>query len=167
MEEHVTFLTDPATWVSLAITVFFILIIWKKVPAIFAKMLDDRANEIEEQLENAKNLREEAASLLAKYERDQRDAEKQAADMIANAESEVKLMVSDSKAQIEEATKRRSEVAEQKIAQAEASALKEIRSLTVQVATNAARDLIEANLKKADHEALIKSSTDKLDEKLH
>lgn len=167
MEEHVTFLTDPATWVSLAITVFFILIIWKKVPAIFAKMLDDRANEIEEQLENAKNLREEAASLLAKYERDQRDAEKQAADMIANAESEVKLMVSDSKAQIEEATKRRSEVAEQKIAQAEASALKEIRSLTVQVATNAARDLIEANLKKADHEALIKSSTEKLDEKLH
>ena len=167
MEEHVTFLSDPATWVSLAITVFFILIIWKKVPAIFAKMLDDRANEIEEQLENAKNLREEAANLLAKYERDQRDAEKQAADMIANAESEVKLMVSDSKAQIEEATKRRSEVAEQKIAQAEASALKEIRSLTVQVATNAARDLIEANLKKADHEALIKSSTDKLDEKLH
>ena len=167
MEEHVTFLTDPATWVSLAITVFFILIIWKKVPAIFAKMLDDRANEIEEQLENAKNLREEAASLLAKYERDQRDAEKQAADMIANAGAEVKLMVSDSKAQMEEATKRRSEVAEQKIAQAEASALKEIRSLTVQVATNAARDLIEANLKKADHEALIKSSTEKLDEKLH
>ena len=167
MEEHVTFLTDPATWVSLAITVFFILIIWKKVPAIFAKMLDDRANEIEEQLENAKNLREEAASLLAKYERDQRDAEMQAADMIANAEAEVKLMVSDSKAQMEEATKRRSEVAEQKIAQAEASALKEIRSLTVQVATNAARDLIEANLKKADHEALIKSSTEKLDEKLH
>ena len=167
MEEHVTFLTDPATWVSLAITVFFILIIWKKVPAIFAKMLDDRANEIEEQLENAKNLREEAASLLAKYERDQRDAEKQAADMITNAEAEVKLMASDSKAQMEEATKRRSEVAEQKIAQAEASALKEIRSLTVQVATNAARDLIEANLKKADHEALIKSSTEKLDEKLH
>ena len=167
MEEHVTFLTDPATWVSLAITVFFILIIWKKVPAIFAKMLDDRANEIEEQLENAKNLREEAASLLAKYERDQRDAEKQAADMIANAEAEVKLMVSDSKAQMEEATKRRSEVAEQKIAQAEASALKEIRSLTVQVATNAARDLIEANLKKADHEVLIKSSTEKLNEKLH
>lgn len=167
MEEHVTFLTDPATWVSLAITVFFILIIWKKIPAIFAKMLDDRAVEIEEQLENAKNLREEAANLLAKYERDQRDAEKQAEDMIANAEAEVKLMISDSKAQMEEATKRRTEVAEQKIAQAEASALKEIRSLTVQVATTAARDLIAANLKKADHEALIKSSTEKLDEKLH
>ena len=167
MEEHVTFLTDPATWVSLAITVFFILIIWKKVPAIFAKMLDDRAGEIEEQLKNANNLREEAANLLAKYERDQRDAEKQATEMIAHAKAEVKLMISDSKAQIEESTKRRAEVAEQKIAQAESTAIKEIRSLTVQVAAAAARDLIEANLKKADHEALIKSGTDKLDEKLH
>ena len=167
MDEHLTFWMDPATWVSLAVTLFFALIVWKKIPAVLAKILDERSCQIEEQLKNAKSLREEAASLLAKYERDQRDAEKQAADMIANAEVEVKLMVSDSKAQMEEATKRRSEVAEQKIAQAEASALKEIRSLTVQVATNAARDLIEANLKKADHEALIKSSTEKLDEKLH
>ncbi|MCC3862447.1 hypothetical protein [Pseudemcibacter aquimaris] len=167
MEEHVTFFTDPSTWVSLAITVFFVLIIWKKVPAIFAKMLDDRAKEIEDQLDNARNLREEAAALLAKYERDQHAAEKQAAELMANAEAEVKLMVNDSKAQVEEMTKRRSEVAEQKIAQAEAAALKEIRTLTVKVATDAARDLIEANMKKADHASLIKASTDKLDAKLH
>lgn len=161
------FLIDPSFWVSLAITTFFVLIIWKKVPAIFAKMLDDRAKEIEEQLDNARNLREEAAALLAKYERDQHAAEKQAADMMANAKAEVKLMVNDSKAQVEEMTKRRTEVAEQKIAQAEAAALKEIRTLTVKVATDAARDLIEANMKKADHANLIKASTDGLDAKLH
>ncbi|MDG1995594.1 MAG: hypothetical protein P8J14_03800 [Emcibacteraceae bacterium] len=167
MEEHVTFFTDPATWVSLAITVFFLLIIWKKIPSIFAKMLDDRSQEIGDQLENAKSLRDEAAALLAKYESDQRAAEKQAADLLENAQAEVKQMVADSKVQSEEMTKRRSEVAEQKIAQAQAAALKEIRLLTVQVATSAARDLIEKNLKKADHEALIKSSTDGLDAKLH
>ena len=76
-------------------------------------------------------------------------------------------MIADGKAQSDEMTKRRSEVAEQKIAQAEAAALKEIRTLTVTVAASAARDLIAANLKKADHEALIKSSTDGLDAKLH
>jgi len=167
MEEHVTFFTDPATWVSLAITVFFLLIVWKKVPSIFTKMLDDRSQEIGDQLENARSLRDEAAALLAKYESDQRAAEKQAADLLEHAQAEVKLMIADSKVQSEEMTKRRSELAEQKIAQAQAAALKEIRLLTVQVATSAARDLIENNLKKADHEALIKSSTDGLDAKLH
>ena len=167
MEEHVTFWADPATWVSFAVTLFFILIIWKKIPAIFAKMLDDRSKEIEDQLENARSLREEAAALLAKYERDQHEAEKQAAELMENAEAEVKLMISNSKLHVEEMARRRGEVAEQKIAQAEAAALKEIRSLTVSVATSAARELIEANLKDADHQALIKSSTDKLDAKLH
>ena len=167
MEEHVSFFADPSTWVSAAITLFFILIIWKKIPAIFAKMLDDRSNEIGEQLENARSLREEAAALLAKYERDQHDAEKQAEELMANAEAEVKNLIAESKAQLDELTKRRAEVAEQKIAQAEAAALKEIRSLTVNIATSAARDLIEANMKKEDHEALIKSGTEKLDAKLH
>lgn len=165
--EHPSFWADPATWVSLAITVFFVLIIWKKIPAIFAKMLDERSNEIERQLDTARSLREEAAALLAKYERDQHAVEKQAAELMENAEAEIKLMVAESKVQVEEVAKRRAEIAEQKITQAEASALKEIRSLTVQVATTAARDLIEANMKKADHEALIKSSTDQLDAKLH
>ena len=57
--------------------------------------------------------------------------------------------------------------AEQKIALAEAAALKEIRSLTVNIATEAARDLIGENMKKADHDNLIKSGTDKLDAKFH
>lgn len=167
MEEHVSFWADPATWVSFAVTLFFVLIIWKKIPAIFAKMLDDRSNEIQEQLENARSLREEAAALLAKYERDQHAAEKQAAELMESAETEVKLMISESKTQMEEMTKRRGEVAEQKIAQAEATALKEIQTLTVSLAANAARELITANMKDADHKALIKTSTDKLDAKLH
>jgi len=167
MEEHVSFFANPESWVSIAITTFFILIIWKKVPAVFAKMLDDRSREIENQLENARKLQADAEALLSKYERDLHDAEKQAVEMMKNAEAEVKLMVSESKAQMVELTKRRSELAEQKIALAEAAALKEIRSLTVNIATEAARDLIGENMKKADHDNLIKSGTDRLDAKFH
>ena len=167
MEEHLSFWADPATWVSLAVTVFFVLIIWKRIPAIFAKLLDDRSSAIAEQLENARSLREEASALLAKYERDQHAAEKQATELMENADAEIKLMIAESKVQSEEITKRRGEIAEQKIAQAEAAAIKEIQSLTINVATSAARELIEANLKAADHKNLIKSSTDNLDAKLH
>ena len=167
MDEHLTFWMDPATWVSLAVTLFFALIVWKKIPAILAKILDDRSYQIEEQLKNAKCLREEAATLLAKYENDQQAAEKQAAELMNNAKSEVKLMISENKMQIEEMTKRRGEVAEQKIVQAEAAALKEISTLTVNLATSAARKLISANMKNSDHKELIKSGTDKLDSKLH
>ena len=88
-------------------------------------------------------------------------------ETVPNAKAEVKLMIAENKVNIEEVAKRRAEVATQKIAQAEAAAIKEIRSLTVSVATSAARDLIKANLKDADQDALIKSGTDSLDAKLH
>ncbi len=158
---------DPGVWVALAIITFFLLLIWKKIPAMIGRMLDNKVSEIATQLDNARSLREEASALLAKYQRNQRDAEKMAADMIAKAEAEVKILTAEANSQIREMTGRRIKLAEQKIAQAEANALKEIRQLVVQVATSAARELIADNMKPKDQNALIKSSIDKLDRQLH
>ncbi len=158
---------DSGVWVALAIITFFLLLIWKKIPAMIGRMLDSKVSEIAAQLDNAQSLREEASALLAKYQRDQRDAEKMAADMITRAEAEVKILTTEAKARISEITARRIKLAEQKISQAEANALKEIRQLVVQVATTAARELIADNMKLKDQNALIKSSIDQLDRQLH
>jgi len=158
---------DPAFWVGMAIITFFLLLIWKRIPAMIGKMLDDKVNEISAHLDNAQTLREEASALLAKYQRDQRDAEKVAAEMIAHAEEEVKLLAGEAKVQIATMVDRRTKLAEQKIAQSEANALKEIQQLSVEVATAAAQELIAGNMKKADHDALIAAGIDKLDSQLH
>jgi F-type H+-transporting ATPase subunit b len=158
---------DPAFWVGMAIVTFFALLVWKKVPAMLGKILDSKAEEIAAQLDNAQTLREEASALLAKYQRDQRDAEKVAAEMIDHAEAEVKLLAGEAKLHIQEMMERRIKLAEQKIIQAEANALKEIKQVAVQAATAAARELIAGNMKEADHDALIKSGIDKLDSQLH
>lgn len=158
---------DPAVWVALAIITFFLLLIWKKIPVMIGNMLDQKSNEIAAQLDNAQTLREEASALLAKYQRDQRDAEKTAAEMIAHAEAEVKLLTTEAETQVTDMVARRTKLAEQKIAQAETNALKEIQQVAVQVAGAAARELIAENMKTADHNALIKSGIDKLDSQLH
>jgi len=158
---------DPAFWVAMAIITFFLLLIWKKIPAMIGKMLDSKVSEISARLDNAQTLREEASALLAKYQRDQRDAEKNAAEMIAHAEDEAKLLAGEAKIQIEEMIRRRTRLAEQKIAQSEANALKEIQQIVVEVASAAARELISDNMKKSGHDELITSSIDKLDSQLH
>lgn len=158
---------DPGFWVAMAIVSFFLLLIWKKIPAMIGKMLDNKVAAIADQLDNAQTLREEASALLAKYQRDQRDAEKTAADLIDHANSEAKLLAGEAKVHIREMIERRTKLAEQKIAQAQANAVKEIQQVAVQVATSAARVLIAQNMKKSDRDALIKSSIDKLDGKLH
>lgn len=161
------FYQDPGFWVAAAIVTFFLLIIWKKIPGMVGKMLDEKSDEIAAQLDNAQTLREDASALLAKYQREQRDAEKTAAELISHAEAEVELLAGEAKVQVAEMIERRTKLAEQKIAQAEANALKEIQQVAVGVAGAAARELIADNMKKADRDALIKSSIDKLDSQLH
>lgn len=158
---------DPAFWVAMAIITFFLLLVWKKIPAMIGKMLDTKVSEIAAQLDNAQTLREEASALLAKYQRDQRDAENVAADMISHAEAEVKLLAGEAKVNVTQMIERRTKLAEQKIAQAEVNAVKEIQQVAVQAASAAARELISANMKKADHNALIKTAIDKLENQLH
>ena len=51
-------------------------------------MLDDRADKIRQELEEAQRLREDAQATLASYQRRQRDALKEAEDIIAHAREE-------------------------------------------------------------------------------
>ncbi|WP_321397666.1 hypothetical protein [Emcibacter sp.] len=158
---------DPSFWVDAAVALFFILIIWKGVHKIFARLLDEKSQAIEAELDNARTLREEASALLAKYQRDQREAEETASDLLARAEAEAKTLAEEAEHNIEEMVERRTRLAQQKIRQTEASAVKEIQQLAADVATSAARQLIAENLKKADQDALLKDSIDGLDARLH
>ena len=67
---------DPELWVLIAFVVF-IAAVGKKAWAMITGMLDGRAAAIKSELERAVALREEAQTLLAGYQRQQRDAVKE------------------------------------------------------------------------------------------
>src|SRR3546814_19068963 len=66
-------------------TIFFAVLIWKKAPAAIGAMLDKQIAEIAQQLNEAEQLRLDAASLNAEYEAKLADAAKEADDLPARA----------------------------------------------------------------------------------
>ena len=76
---------DPLFWVLVAFVAFLALLLYYKVPAIVAKALDDRADAIRKELDEARKLREEAQSLLSDYQRKAREAETEAQSIIEQA----------------------------------------------------------------------------------
>ena len=64
-------LENPETWILVSF-VIFIGLVSKKAYAAITSALDSRASRINEELEQATRLREEAQALLAQYERQQR-----------------------------------------------------------------------------------------------
>ena len=59
--------------VLLAFILFIGVLVYYKVPGMLAAMLDKRADDIQSELDEARTLREEAQTLLASYERKQKE----------------------------------------------------------------------------------------------
>ncbi|MBK6414216.1 F0F1 ATP synthase subunit B [Sphingopyxis sp.] len=138
-------------WVSIAMAIFIAILLWKKVPAFIAGMLDNKIAEISKQLNEAERLRLDAESLKAEYEAKLAGAVKEAAAMRARAESDAETLVAKAKADATALIARRKQMAEDRIAAAEATALTEVRAATAKAATAAAAALIaEKHDAKAD-----------------
>ncbi len=147
-----------SVWALVALVIFLGIIIYVKVPAMIGKSLDDRADKIRNELEEARKLREEAQQLLAEYQRKRKEAEKEASDMVAAAKHEAEIIVSDAKQKTEDYVARRTALAEQKIAQAERDAVNEVRSNAVEIAVAAAGKLLEGQIDAKAAASLFKKS---------
>lgn len=147
-----------SVWALVALIIFLGVVLYFKVPGMVGKSLDDRADKIRNELEEARKLREEAQQLLAEYQRKRKEAEKEASDMIAAAKHEADIIVADAKQKTEDYVARRTALAEQKIAQAERDAVNEVRTDAVEIAIAAAGKLLEAKIDDKAAATLFKSS---------
>jgi F-type H+-transporting ATPase subunit b len=135
-------LHQAETWVAVAFVLFVALAVYLKVPGMVAKMLDERADKIGRELAEAKKLREEAQALLAEYQKKRIEAEKDAANIIAQAKVEAESYSVETRKKLAETIERRTKQAAQKIAQAEAAAVKEVRTVATEAAIAAASKLV-------------------------
>ncbi len=136
---------DATMWVALAMLLVIGLAVWKKVPAMVGAALDKQIGAIQAQLDKATKLREEAEAIKAEYLANAKQAEKDAAAIRAGAEDEAKLIVKKAKEDASELIHRRKEMAEQKIAAAEAEAIADVRAKAAATAAAAAELLIAEN----------------------
>jgi F-type H+-transporting ATPase subunit b len=158
---------DETFWVAVAFAAFVGVIVYLKVPAMITKALDERAERIRRELDEARRLREEAQALYAEYQRKQRNALKEAEDIVAHARAEVEHMRETAEAELRASLARRAALAETKIAQAEAAAVKDVRDMAVDVAIAAAGHVLAERLKGAEADRLIEQTTAELRAKLH
>ncbi|MET3792308.1 F0F1 ATP synthase subunit B [Aquamicrobium terrae] len=135
--------TSLATvWATIALVIFIAICIYIKVPGMVSKALDQRAERIRNELEEARRLREEAQALLAEYQKKRKAAEEEAAEIVEIARREAEALAEEAKHKTEDYVARRTAMAEQKIAQAERDAVSEVRASAVELAVEAARKVL-------------------------
>jgi F-type H+-transporting ATPase subunit b len=140
-------LAEAENWVAIGFICFVLLLIYLGAHRKIVDSLDGRQTRIKSELDQARRLREEAQALLAEFERKGREAEKEAEAIIASAKAEAERLAQEAKAKMEDFVGRRTKMAEEKIVQAEAQALAEVRSAASDAAVAAAEKILSATAK--------------------
>jgi F-type H+-transporting ATPase subunit b len=148
-------LLNVSFWVTLAFAIVIAIFARAGMHTMIGSGLDKRAQNIADEINEARRMREEAQELLARYQRRQHEAESEAAAIIEQAKKDAKRMTLEAREKIEAQMERRAKAAEDKIARAEAQALSEVRGQTADLAIAAARSIIKERMDTGAQSAFI------------
>jgi F-type H+-transporting ATPase subunit b len=144
--------------VLIAFTCFVAVLVYAKVPGMLAGILDKRAVAIRAELEAARALRDEAKTVLASYERKNREVREQADRIVATAREDAIAAAEAAKADLKRSIARRIAAAEEQIATAEAAAVRAVRERAVAIAVAAAGDVLARQMTAEEGAALVDAS---------
>ena len=148
------FLEQETVWVTIAFFIF-IALIWKKASQAISSILDDRSILIQNELSEAKLLKEEAMEELRKSLQMQKNSSEEFNQIIKEAKEAAKKIKEEADVKSLEIIKRREEQAKQRIMASENEAIKEIKRVSGTVAIESAKVFIKNNLDKKENLNLI------------
>lgn len=161
------FLYDTNIVVLIAFLIFVGILLAVKLPSKLGAMLDDRADKIRVELNEARELREEAQKMLAQYERQQKDVQREAEEIVAKAREDAEYHATKAKADLKDNIERRLKAAEEQIKAAEEDAVRSVRNRAADVAVEATREILAGKLPGDKADGLIDDAILQVGTKLH
>jgi F-type H+-transporting ATPase subunit b len=159
-------LLDSHFWVGVALVVFVGVLVMAGVHKFAWKALGDAGAKVQAQLDEADGLRREAQDLLAQIKQQKVAAEKHAAEMLTHAKEEAVRLQAEAQVKLAEQLKRRGELAERKIATAEAQAQAEVKAAAAELASQLAEQVLVARLAGTKSDTLVDQAIGQMAAKL-
>ena len=159
-------LLDAHFWVGVAFVIFLGVLIVAGVHKFAWKALGDAGEKVRAQLAEADELRAEAQRLLDNIKVEREAAEKHAAEMLANAEEQAARLQVEANAKLAEQIERRGQLAERRIATAEAQATADVKAAAADLAAQMAEAVLAGRIAGAKSDPLIDAGIGQLAGKL-
>ena len=133
---------DAAFWVAISFIIFCLMLIYKKIPQLINKLLEDKINEIKSEIENTKNLKIESEQLLKKYKDKIQDAHKESKDILASEKKDAENFIKESESKFEQLMINKKKSLDQKLEQMKIRAIKDIQHISNKIALETVRKIV-------------------------
>jgi len=152
---------DETAWVAIAF-VLFIILVWKKGFQAITSMLDNRSLLIENELNQAKSLKDEALEELRQTLQIQKNISEEADNIIKEAKENAKKIIEEAKVKSSEIIKRKEDQANQKILALETEAINNIKKISSNIIIESSKTYINQKLNAKEKANLITKSSNEI-----
>ncbi|MDA0916949.1 MAG: hypothetical protein O2784_06505 [Proteobacteria bacterium] len=152
---------DETAWVAIAF-VLFIILVWKKGSQAITSRLDNRSLLIENELNQAKSLKEEALEELRQTLQIQKNISEEADNIIKEAKENAKKIIEEAKVKSSEIIKRKEDQANQKILALETEAINNIKKISSNIIIESSKTYINQKLNAKEKANLITKSSNEI-----
>jgi F-type H+-transporting ATPase subunit b len=133
---------DAAFWVAISFILFCLILIYKKIPQLINKLLENKIDEIKSEIENTKNLKLESEQLLKKYKDKIQDAHIESKNILTSEKKDAENFIKESESKFEQLMINKKKSLQQKLEQMRIAAIKDIQHISNKIALEAVRKII-------------------------
>ena len=133
---------DAAFWVAISFILFCLILIYKKIPQLINKLLENKIDEIKSEIENTKNLMLESEQLLKKYKDKIQDAYIESKNILTSEKKDAENFIKESESKFEQLMINKKKSLQQKLEQMRIAAIKDIQHISNKIALEAVRKII-------------------------
>ena len=155
-------LNDPQIWVALSFVLFFLIFgnfIWKKL----SSFLDNKINSINEEIETASSLHQEAKKLLSDEMKKFQGLDNELKAITEEGKLKAQNLYNESKEKVNKEIEKMEKSALEKINYLENQAVKQIEDKLSRNAIKLTERFLEKNLNQANHAEIISNSIQELE----
>ena len=133
---------DAAFWVAISFILFCLILIYKKIPQLINRLLENKIDEIKSEIENTKNLKLESEQLLKKYKDKIQDAHIESKNILTSEKKDAQNFIRESESKFEQLMINKKKSLQQKLEQMRIAAIKDIQHISNKIALEAVRKII-------------------------
>ena len=166
-EREVNTMTIDATfWVAISFILFFIGLIYLKVPQKINVLLNKLISDIKNEIDESEKLRTESKVLLDNAQTKLDSAQSENKNILEQTKKESEKLIIEMNNKFHKSVEIKKNLAENKITQMKEKALKEIKNISIQIAMNSVKKIITTSVDKSKLDNLFNKNLEETKEEL-
>ena len=149
---------DATFWVAISFVIFFIGLIYLKVPQKINEILNKLLSDIKNEIDESEKLRSEAKILLDKAQNKLDGAQSESKEILEQAKKESDELIIEMNDKFHKSSEIKKNLAKNKISQMKESALKEIKDNSIRLAVDSVKKIISNSIDKSKLDNLFKKN---------